>query len=232
MAATGHNPFVAHIRQIEGTTTRVVRRADTRDIAPAPRTIVQPQGSNVDYTAEPMATENQMSFIRSLATKHDYSADRFAARIDEIVAGTGRPVTRAGASKLIDTLKGYSLKTGSAMLAATTAPVTPVVPDGYYALEIVGDSDNDIAFYHVNTPTEGRWAGFTFVEMVLGGNQSQRLSREVQKSVLARIAADPAAASKLYGIKTETCGVCHRPLTNKASREAGIGPKCAANTGW
>jgi Family of unknown function (DUF6011) len=45
-------------------------------------------------------------------------------------------------------------------------------------------------------------------------------------------AAQPSLAAKAYGLHYKCCGVCGRTLTNKASRERGIGPYCAERYGF
>ncbi|MBV9869122.1 MAG: hypothetical protein JO214_00625 [Frankiaceae bacterium] len=146
------------------------------------------------------------------------------------------PLSKEGASKLIGWLDAQGGKKVTA-----TAPATDdqgwvdaeTVPAGSYALTIEDSSvGNDLAFYRVDRPTEGKWAGFVFVKLELGP-ETQRLSIPAQKSVLRRIAEVGAReASILYGQKIEKCGVCHTKLTNKESREAGIGPDCRKKFGW
>jgi uncharacterized ferredoxin-like protein len=91
---------------------------------------------------------------------------------------------------------------------------------------------NELAFYKVDRPTEGRWAGFVFVKLIVSDDE-QRLSKAASAAVLAKIAAVGAeAASAAYGLEIGECGVCSRTLTNDASRERGIGPVCAEKMGW
>ena len=52
--------------------------------------------------------------------------------------------------------------------------------------------------------------------------------REAVKVLLG----DPKAASKAYARESGCCGVCGRTLTTPESLEAGIGPVCAAKTGF
>src|SRR5690606_6457189 len=108
----------------------------------------------------------------------------------------------------------------------------PKVPDGRYALPA---EDGHFVFYKVNTPTEGQWAGRTFVVQLIGSVGSwaeQRLSGQVAASVCARIAEDPEEAARMFGIKAEACGYCGSPLSNIQSRAAGYGETCAAKHGF
>lgn len=107
----------------------------------------------------------------------------------------------------------------------TAAPeATPAaVAAGHYAIPSTGS--NDLAFYRVDHG-EGRWAGRTFVKLVVGGHPEQNMPRSHVPGILARIAADPDAGPR-YGREIGRCCVCNRELTDDESRAAGIGPKCA-----
>lgn len=140
------------------------------------------------------------------------------------------------ANDFVDSLLGYYDRNGrlsdkqrDAVLRGidkrAEARKTPVpdVPEGRYA---VNNDDGALAFYRVQRPTEGRWAGYTFVK-VLASDTEHNLPLSAAKGVLAKIAADPKAASVRYGQELGCCGVCGRTLTDAASRAAGIGPICA-----
>lgn len=47
------------------------------------------------------------------------------------------------------------------------------------------------------------------------------------REALRVLTADPLAAMAAYGLRSQTCGMCHRPLTTPKSIERGIGPVCA-----
>lgn len=122
-------------------------------------------------------------------------------------------------SALIDCLKALPVR--------AAAVVRPEVPEGRYAVEW----DGTLWFVKVDRPTEGRWAGYTFIERQLGGDY-QRLNRKVQASLLRMIGEDARAAAVRYGKELGHCGSCGRELTNAESRAAGIGPVCRAKNGW
>ena len=111
--------------------------------------------------------------------------------------------------------------------AEVEAPAAAVVPDGRYAVHNDDQSVNDIAFYVVENVTKrGKWQGWTFVRQIVGPDE-QRLSQRQGRAILAKIAAAGVVeSSQLYGRSTRRCGVCGTNLTNKESREYGIGPKC------
>lgn len=107
-----------------------------------------------------------------------------------------------------------------------------VVPDGRYAVYNDDQSVNDIGFYKVENVTEGNWAGWTFVKQIVGPDE-RKLSQKQGRRILAKInALGQREASQLFGHNTHKCGVCNTNLTNKESREYGIGPDCRAKYGW
>ena len=107
--------------------------------------------------------------------------------------------------------------------AHTAATPAPVVPAGHYAIPSTGA--NDLAFYRVDVPTDGKWAGRTFVKLVVGGKPDANVRRDHVAGILARIAADPDAAQR-YGTELGQCSSCNRHLTDELSRSLGIGPEC------
>lgn len=105
---------------------------------------------------------------------------------------------------------------------ATPAPAADV-PAGHYAIPSTGD--NDLAFYRVDRPAKGAYAGRTFVKLVVGGHPDRNVPRSHVAGILARIAADPDAGPR-YGQTIGRCCRCNRHLTDETSRAAGIGPEC------
>jgi hypothetical protein len=103
------------------------------------------------------------------------------------------------------------------------------VPAGHYA---VTGEDGTTDFYRVDKPTEGKWAGRTFVKLQLS-EVYERLSLSGTRSVLKKIQdAGPREAAIRYGKEIGRCAICNRTLTNNESIERGIGPVCAEARGW
>jgi len=182
------------------------------------------------------------------ATFHQLMSYGFDAAVnDERDPADSKPLTKAGASKLIDLLGGLEFKnTRSAVEEANVAsakaavasdrgaafPSIDVVPAGRYAIETEDGATNELAFYKVDRPTEGRWAGYVFVKLMISDGE-QRMSFAASKAIMAKIAeAGAEAASARYGHEIGECGVCGRTLTNDDSRARGIGPVCAQKNGW
>jgi hypothetical protein len=103
------------------------------------------------------------------------------------------------------------------------------VPAGHYAVESTGH--NDLAFYRVDCPTEGSYAGRVFVKLVVGGHPDQNVARSHVAGILERIAADSDAAAR-YGRELGRCCRCNRTLTDETSRSLGIGPECRSRATW
>lgn len=106
------------------------------------------------------------------------------------------------------------------------------MPAGRYALHWEGEG---WWFYQVDKPSEGRWKGYTFVKRLIGAPGDYRkvpLNRDQADEALEAIDEDPRAAALDYGLQSGVCGVCSSPLTNEESLKRGIGPICAAKTGW
>lgn len=184
--------------------------------APAPAPVAAPA------TAGRPATDRQKDFVRTLLAERTgiEAAEAIRTRLNEArVAGQ---LTAAFVSACIDALLE---------IPKAEAEATPI-PDGRYALPA---EDGHFVFYKVDNPTEGRWAGYTFISQLVGSVgdwDEQRLSREVSRSVQERIAADPEEAARMFGIKARACGYCGSPLSNIQSRAAGYGETCAHKHGF
>lgn len=175
-----------------------------------------------------LASEAQVNFIQGLVRTKD--TDRLSdaqlkwleSNMDKLEQLTGG---RDGqASRIITALKALPNRPAQQVAKGLA------VPNGRYA---VTESDDVLRFYKVNTPTEGKWAGFTFVEIQASDELFPLKGDAARKSrVLALIAADPKEAMLRYGQEIGHCGHCGRTLTNPLSRERGIGPICAARMEW
>jgi hypothetical protein len=170
-------------------------------------------------------TEKQLNFVRSLVARKDISK-----MVDEIPSDQptldGSPtdleaMPKQAARFLIDALLGLNDKPQA---AEKVARQLPDVPAGYYAID--GNKGEDDKFYRVDRPTQGKWAGRTFLKVQASDDfHAVRNQAEVAR-VLLEIAVDSEAAQRRYGQKIGRCGVCNRTLTDDTSREMGIGPIC------
>jgi hypothetical protein len=104
------------------------------------------------------------------------------------------------------------------------------VTEGHYA--IPGRDGRDYDFYRVDKPTEGKWAGRTFLKMVVGGKPDISIrDRNRISEVLAAIALNPEEAAWRYGQEIGQCDKCNRSLTDETSRAFSRGPDCRQKYG-
>lgn len=212
---------------------------------------------NNQRTAVAPPTGAQLALIRRLLGERDWqNADnpRYVERVATIAvamdhASTGEevndylynvvrpPLPKQGASMMIDWLKTQPAhkaveREDTFGPSVSDLPRADIVPAGRYAIDTNDGAHNDIAFYRVDRPDEGRWAGYVFVKLLVGGDE-QRIPFAAAKGVMLRIAEVGAeAASARYGREIGKCGICGITLTNDESRARGIGPICAAKAGW
>jgi hypothetical protein len=180
-------------------------------------------------SSAPMATNPQLEWIRKCRDERVMSAE-IAAFIDAKLDPAGSGITKRRASELLDKLfklprqpKAETVHGGSHTM--------PQVANGRYAVRDASDVENAIKFYRVNTPTEGRWAGRTFVDRLASDERYPVRNAAQRKAVLTTIAADPIGAAQLYGREIGHCGRCSKTLTRVVSRAFGIGPDCAEHMG-
>jgi hypothetical protein len=168
----------------------------------------------------------QQAFIARLATERVVPETggpygKGAACIVDAAAGT---LGRQAASAIIDWMMGLPKLPLEAN--AQPGPALPDVPEGHYAIPSL-TGNNDLDFFRVDRPTEGKWAGYTFLKRVVGGKPDLPVARAQRRTVLEAIeAAGVDAARQQYGVSIGRCYVCNRHLTDELSRQLGIGPDC------
>jgi hypothetical protein len=183
------------------------------------------------------ASDKQIEFVHRLLADKDTS--KVDALFDEFVLETmmnvidKKSVSKREVSDLISALKQCPLKQspeGSGQSQGRYA----AVPDGKYAtIGVTGPGR--VEFWSVEKPTEGKWAGRTFINSLTGAPgdwRRNRPSRAVMDTVADILLADPQKAATLFGHKTKTCGKCGSPLSKVQSRAAGYGQTCATKKNW
>ena len=182
------------------------------------------------------ATERQVAFIHDLMDRKNLFAcpswfdtvnamdegeyKQHIARVKEQV----KTVTKQRASQIIDTLKALPDEVSEPQ----SPPVyTNDVEAGRYAVAMPHPDYDEpqTKFFRVDRPTEGRWAGYTFVNEQ-ASDEHWPVKGDRKREVLAKIAAEPDEAMARYGQLLGHCGRCGRTLTDPLSRELGIGPVC------
>jgi Family of unknown function (DUF6011) len=100
------------------------------------------------------------------------------------------------------------------------------IPSGYYAIPSLSGT-NDLDFYRVDRPTKGRWAGYTFVKMVVGGKSDMAVrGKQRLYDILCSIKKSPEQAALRYAQQLGRCSRCNTHLTDEVSRQYGMGPNC------
>lgn len=170
-------------------------------------------------------TDRQKHYIETLAAERDLGDTPKGRYLVRYLAGepVGEPTT-AQASAIIEWL--LTLPRVAAAPAVTTAD--PIPPAGRYAL--VAD-DGAVKFYVVDRPTDGHWAGRTFLSALGSGERYPIRNRDERNRILRDIADDVDEARIRYAMELGRCGCCGRALTDEVSRAAGIGPDCADRYG-
>jgi hypothetical protein len=173
-------------------------------------------------------TDRQRNFISRLVGEKVLPTDgpdaARTAYVTRFVAGAAAEPNVQQASRMIEWLLALPTREG----AATAGGNDVQVEAGRYALV---DTDGVVKFYVVDRPTDGKWAGYTFLSAQASDEKHPIRNRETKQRILAEIAADPMGALTRYGIELGRCGVCGRTLTDEMSRATGIGPDCAARLG-
>jgi hypothetical protein len=175
--------------------------------------------------ARPAATDAQVNYIKSLIDERDVNLATAPQREGEIVLDVkyDRTITKADAHKAIDWLKGQP-RVGRE--SAPSANPYPDVPAGHYAIPSL-TGNNDLDFFRVDRPTEGKWSGRTFVKRVIGGHPDTPIrGSEARKVLNAILEAGVDEAGRRYGQEVGRCRRCNRHLTDETSRQLGIGPDC------
>lgn len=185
---------------------------------PAPRTSVP--------------TERQIRFIGALiAELEELSDTEVKGRVMKVINGYDVP-TASKCIKALQIRKAQRLadRTASQPQVAPTNRY-PDVPAGHYATTS-RTGNNDYDFWNVSRPTEGKWAGYTFIERVVGGHEDIKVrGAEARQALQAIVDAGINEAGILYGQEVGSCFKCNTHLTRKYSRAMGYGPDCADKLG-
>lgn len=181
-------------------------------------------------TTAPAPSEKQAAFIASLADERGI-ADPFAH--------FGLEVSKANASKVIDGLK--AMPKADPAKADESKPSTGLdlsdLPSGTYGVPGF-ETRLKVRIRHGKDGT--KWEGWTFVDDGAAYGNGTAYGRQAPGGTykgdiadkLAAIIADPAEAARLYGELTGRCCMCARILEDEESVERGVGPICAAKSGW
>jgi uncharacterized Zn finger protein (UPF0148 family) len=159
-------------------------------------------------------TERQEAAVRNAAAKSAARKAQWAA--DKAARDAAAPVLtmgkiRAGFDNATQYLKRPKLRIAD--IQFSLAPATGVNAGCIYAVRVSDDT-----YLGKITPDD------RFIR--------SRDCTDANSDVVARVAADPAAAASAHGHEYGYCSCCGRELTNPESVARGIGPICAERWGW
>ena len=175
---------------------------------------------------EPPATERQRAFLHTLAAERPAWAD-----VNNVHSDVIDRMTKQQASSFIKQALEVPKENAGKPSPGKALFVTNV-PEGHYAVDSE-TGNNDLDFFRVDRPTEGKWEGYTFVKRVVGGHPDYRIHGKEAQAVLCRIEeAGVKEAALRYGKEIGRCCKCNRHLTDETSREFGMGPDCRSQVGW
>lgn len=172
------------------------------------------------------ATDKQIGFLRKLMDERVYDAPDGLILAHRMTQGT---LSIADASRFIDKLMKAPRKTVTPFSAAAAA--LEEVEVSFYAVPaayVIGQSidllGNDYLFLRVRN-----YMGKRYLSRVHGAPDRPRYSRVDARSALylaSVIKGRHEEFSALWHEHSGRCGRCNATLTDKTSREYGIGPEC------
>lgn len=173
--------------------------------------------------ASKAATDKQKAFLNSLREQlglpalPDYN-------------GTKKDASQAISDHLIDVelakKEGRWIAPRKAEAPAATEIKFSEIQPGYYAVKSLS-GNNDLDFFWVTVPENGKWKSYRFVKRIVGGHSPIWMPKSAQMAALKAIAGtDAAKAQKLFAQELGRCYRCGKTLTDDISRELGIGPVC------
>ena len=180
-------------------------------------------------TGPGLVTEKQAKWIVSIAETKANVTDTMIRSLAERLA---QGFARQAASEFITRYKDWPNREEpfSAAKAEAIAPGATdeevkaiVVPAGRYALR---GADGVVKFYKLDRPTQGKWAGYTFLKVQASDDLYPIRNRAEKERIIAEIGRDVESAERLYGQELGRCSRCGRTLTDETSRAYGIGPDC------
>jgi hypothetical protein len=178
-------------------------------------------------TGPGLITEKQAKWVVDIAETKAGVTDAMVASLAERLT---QGFTRQAASEFITKYKDLPRREQEAFSAAKAEAIVPgatdeevVVPAGRYALR---GEDGVVKFYRLDRPTQGKWAGYTFLKVQASDDLYLIRNRAERDRIIAEIAKDTLAAEQLYGRELGKCSRCGRTLTDETSRAYGIGPDC------
>jgi hypothetical protein len=167
------------------------------------------------------ATGPQQKYMATLIESREVP-EKWLLRIKELTESEA--LTKRKASDIITSLKALPFKQNTASTKVYGVSFKDI-PAGYYALPVMEprEGQNDIVYFRVKKPKGSDDKGW--VHSIHGPDEGELKFKDAMNVLLRIKKFGLGKSAVLYG---KTIGVCQckRRLTNKLSRELGIGPVC------
>jgi hypothetical protein len=180
------------------------------------------------WTQDP-ATSPQLGYIKGLVESRDIP-ESWLLKIKELMEAEGG-LKKGDAGNIIKSLKERPLKP-DADNRSINKPTIDDVPPGRYAVQ-TGQAANDLSYYRIKEV--GQDNKYRIILQIAGPSE-HLLKGQAAKDAIKRIVRFGLGdAAVLYGRTIGRCSQCHIRITNRLSRELGIGPICGGRVygeGW
>ena len=178
------------------------------------------------WTQDP-ATSPQLGYIKGLVESRDIPKP-WLLKIKEL---TEAGLKKGDAGNIIKALKERPLKP-DADNRSINKPTINDVPPGRYAVQ-TGQDANDLSYYRIKEA--GQDNKYRIILQIAGPSE-HLLKGQAAKDAIKRIVRFGLGdAAVLYGRTIGRCSQCNTRITNRLSRELGIGPVCGGRVygeGW
>lgn len=178
------------------------------------------------WTQDP-ATDPQIRYIKGLVESRDIPESWLAKIKDMVEAG----LKKGDAGNIIKALKERPLKP-DADNKSINKPTISDVPPGRYAVQ-TGQDANDISYYRIKEV--GHDKKYRIILQIAGPNERMLKGQAAKDAIKRIIRFGLGDAAVLYGKTIGRCSQCNTRITNRLSRELGIGPICGGRVygeGW
>jgi hypothetical protein len=167
------------------------------------------------------ATPRQVSYLTGLVESRDAPVEL----LEDIKRATEQGLKKGEAGTFISALKQLPVKPGHDDRSKNN-PQLRDIPPGRYA--VPGAEEGDIHFFRVKDVRGGyeKEGGYRIILRIAGPNEhalSGQVARDAVKAIHRRGLGHSAV---LYGRTIGRCSQCNTQITNRLSRELGIGPIC------
>jgi len=175
------------------------------------------------------ATKPQCNFIANLIEDREVPP-LWLVRIKNYIEEEGG-LKKGKASEIIGALRGLPFKNKSEFQGQkqdrSKAPHIRDIPPGRYCVQ-TGEDSNDLGFFRVKERTAQNDSSKKYKIMLrIAGPQEHFIrGEEAAKIVKLIVRAGVGEAATRYGHEVGRCSICHTRITNRVSRELGIGPVC------